>query len=208
MLDNWHRIERIVKWTGLSVNAFAHTIGLNRAENLYQIKKGNNGISRELADNITAKYPTISKAWLLAGEGEMLNKVEQLSSSDIPVFETEVSKYLTYRTTMTPAYYISMPMFKGSDFAAVSMSDSMAPEIPSASTVLFKKVTSDDIVPGKAYYVSCPQFGGIRFIRREIGSATLRLVPCNTDKYDEIATEVDQIDELFLVKGVIIDKTI
>lgn len=49
------------------------------SENLYQIKKGNNGISRDLATLITTKYPSVSKAWLLTGEGEMF--VEQVAAS-------------------------------------------------------------------------------------------------------------------------------
>lgn len=71
MLDTWHRLERVIKWTGLSVNSFALNIGLKRSENLYQIKRGNNGISRDLANLITTKYPTVSKGWLLTGEGDM-----------------------------------------------------------------------------------------------------------------------------------------
>ena len=49
LLDDWQRIEKIVRWTGLSVNSFALSIGLNRSENLYRIKRGDNGISKELA---------------------------------------------------------------------------------------------------------------------------------------------------------------
>ena len=55
--EKWRRLERVIKWTGLSINSFALTIGLKRSENLYQIKKGNNGISRDLAELITAKSP-------------------------------------------------------------------------------------------------------------------------------------------------------
>ena len=71
MWDAWHRLERVIKWTGLSVNSFALNIGLKRSENLYQIKRGNNGISRDLAELIAAKYPSVSKGWLLTGEGTM-----------------------------------------------------------------------------------------------------------------------------------------
>lgn len=208
MLDNWHRIERVVKWTGLSVNAFAHQIGLNRAENLYQIKKGNNGISRELADLITTKYSDISKAWILTGEGDMFGKEVRNTCSDIPVFDMEVSRYMLIRESATPSFYISLPMFNDSDFAAISFSDAMCPAIPVSAMVIFKEVAADDILPGKAYYIASQQFNGIRYIRREIGSTIVRLAPCNTVKYDEIAIEIEQITKLFVVKGVIIDKTI
>ena len=62
LLDDWQRIEKIVRWTGLSVNSFALSIGLNRSENLYRIKRGDNGISKELAELIAARYPEISRA--------------------------------------------------------------------------------------------------------------------------------------------------
>ena len=66
--EKWRRLERVIKWTGLSINSFALTIGLKRSENLYQIKKGNNGISRDLAERIHARYPQYSIRWLLSGD--------------------------------------------------------------------------------------------------------------------------------------------
>lgn len=36
----------------MTVNYFARYIGLTRGENLYRIKRGDNGISRDLADRI------------------------------------------------------------------------------------------------------------------------------------------------------------
>lgn len=70
--DEWHRISQVVLLSGKTVNAFAKYIGLTRGENLYQIKRGNNGISKDVADRICAKFPQVSKLWLLTGEGQML----------------------------------------------------------------------------------------------------------------------------------------
>ena len=72
MLTEWQRLEQIIKWVGMSVNSFGREIGLSRSENLYQIKRGHNGISRDLAEMICKRYPQISKAWVLAGEGDMM----------------------------------------------------------------------------------------------------------------------------------------
>ena len=41
--------------------------------NLYQIKRGNNGVSLDVADRIVAKFPEVSKLWLLTGDGQMIN---------------------------------------------------------------------------------------------------------------------------------------
>lgn len=50
--SNWSRLESVIKWANMTVNYFARYIGLTRGENLYRIKRGDNGISRDLADRI------------------------------------------------------------------------------------------------------------------------------------------------------------
>ncbi len=66
----WDRIAELLRVTGMTANAFARHLGLPRGENLYQIKRGNNGISYDLARRIHAQYPNYSLSWLLTGEGE------------------------------------------------------------------------------------------------------------------------------------------
>lgn len=71
--ENWQRIEAVIKWSEMSnVHKFSKHIGLAAAENLYRIKRGQNGISVKLAERITEFFPEISKGWLLCGEGSML----------------------------------------------------------------------------------------------------------------------------------------
>jgi len=41
-MDNWQRIDSVIRWANMTINYFALYIGLPRGENLYQIKKGNN----------------------------------------------------------------------------------------------------------------------------------------------------------------------
>ena len=67
--DCWNRINKIIARSGMNTNAFARHIGLPRGENLYQIKRGNNGISRDVADRICKAFPEVNKLWLLTGEG-------------------------------------------------------------------------------------------------------------------------------------------
>lgn len=66
-LEDWTRLEQIIAETGLSINAFALRIGLPRGENLYQIRRGNNGISRDLALRIHAHFPQYGIGRLLTG---------------------------------------------------------------------------------------------------------------------------------------------
>ena len=68
----WQRTEMVIQQSKMTANAFARHIGLPRGENLYQIKKGNNGISLDVATRICQHYPKIDKLWLLTGDGQML----------------------------------------------------------------------------------------------------------------------------------------
>lgn len=74
MVDNngeWTRLHSVIMQSGMSINAFAKHIGLPRGENIYRIKRGLNGISRDVADKVVHRFPKISKGWLLTGEGSM-----------------------------------------------------------------------------------------------------------------------------------------
>ena len=140
MLDNWQRIEQVIKWTGLpSISAFAREIGLNRSENLYQIKRGNNGISKDLAETIADKYPAVSRAWLLTGEGSMLPGSEEGKRYDIPFFKSDAADFAEHNPTLKPEHYISFPMYKGCDFAAFTLSDAMYPLIDRGAVLFFRE---------------------------------------------------------------------
>lgn len=69
---SWSRIQAVLRYSGMNANQLSNHIGLPRAENLYQIKKGNNGISIKLAEKIVKKFPNIRIAWLLSGDGNMI----------------------------------------------------------------------------------------------------------------------------------------
>lgn len=82
-LEDWSRIERIIETTNLSVNAFALHIGLPRGENLYQIRRGNNRISRGLAERIHTHYPMFGEHWIHTGRGSALDPDYQISATDL-----------------------------------------------------------------------------------------------------------------------------
>lgn len=208
-LDNWQRIEKLVKWTGLSVNAFARSIGLNRGENLYQIKRGNNGISKELADLITSKYITVSKAWVLTGEGDMfVEDVAKQQNVTVPYYKMDAVQFVLSKEYIAPTYHIFVPMFSGCDFAALSFGAAMNPEIPQGAIVLCRKAETNNILPGENYLIVSGPFNGIRCIRKDPDSTRVRLVPKNKEDYDEISIEQKEIKRLYLIKGIIINKSV
>ena len=211
-MENWQRLEKVIKWAGMSVNAFALHIGLKRSENLYQIKKGNHGISKELANVISTKYPQISKSWLLTGEGEMLKDGEgSIPKNGIPFYNVDIASVIEFhqQPAQKPLYYIDVPLFYECDFAALSTSNAMAPEIPAGAIVAIRQHDPAKIFPGESYLVVTNDFSGIRTIRTyPEDPGKVRLVPKNLNDYDEILIDTSEIKVLYLVKGIIISKTL
>lgn len=200
------RIEKLVTWTGLSTHAFAVSIGLKRSENLYQIKKGNNGISQNLAQMITEKYPQISKSWLLTGEGEMIVD-KALAARAIPYYTKDLVSLVENRFEASPEASLELPLYKNADFAAPYMSDSMDPEIPIGAIAICKKCSVEQLVPGASYLVATQKLTAVRYLRIDEGE-NLKLVPANDKKYDQIIIKISEIEEIFLVLGIIINKSL
>jgi hypothetical protein len=207
MLNNWQRIEKVVRWTGLSVNSFALSIGLNRGENLYQIKRGNNGISSELARMISAKYPQISRAWLLAGEGDMFTE-ETVRRVSIPFYDADIEKYIASPGRFTNKNYVSIPNVEDADLGALYYGRAMGDAIPAGSMVLVRKVDPESLIPGGDYVVVADGVTMLRRVRRDAGSDIIRLLPVDTANFDEIRISASSIKELYLVRAVIINKTV
>ena len=109
-LTAWQRLETIVKMSGVSVNAFARSIGLARGENLYQIKKGNNGISRDLAKRIVDYYPQISFSWLMTGEGAMT--IDGKNQTGIPFYNCSCPEDLQRLENDVEDGCVAMPGFE------------------------------------------------------------------------------------------------
>lgn len=114
-LDNWQRIESVVKLSGLSINAFARYLGLPRGENLYQIKKGNNGISRDLAQRIIHKFPQISFSWLMTGRGTML--ADDNGNSGIPLYRCSDRADVGRLYMLEPDDFVLLPGYEDCNIA-------------------------------------------------------------------------------------------
>ena len=199
---SWLRLKQVIEWSGLSTNAFAHAIGLKRAENLYQIKKGNYSISKELADKITIKYSNINKAWLLTGDGNMMAD-EESDSQQIPYYDTGIQQ-IDLNDNVRPTHYLKIPLLTNCDLAVMHTGDSMKPDIPSGSIVILKEIDKHAVLSGDIYLVMTDDYNIIRSVRiSESKDGALRLIPKNRDEFDEIIMEKEKVRRLFLVKGVI-----
>ena len=150
--NNWQRIEAVIKWANMSTNYFARHIGLARGENLYQIKRGNNGISLDVADRIVSKFPQVDKLWLLTGEGQMFAD-GKLRGAQIPFYNVDVEQAIAHVTHLEAESSLVIPQAGECDLAMCYMGRAMGDALPPGAVVLLKAVDRDAIIPGGEYVI-------------------------------------------------------
>ncbi len=202
ILDEWQRIEKIVRWAGLSVNSFAMHIGLSRGENLYQIKKGNYGISKELAETISAKYPEISRGWLLTGEGGMFI-ADSGTRTAIPCYDIDAIWLTGLDKMPQPSCVISLPRLGNTSFAAMVLNKAMEPDIPNGATVILCEAATENIIPGSPYLVVTGAISVLRTVKSGPSADKLRLTASNP-AFDDIIIDICEVKKLWAVKGHIV----
>ncbi len=200
---NWQRIEAVIKWANMTTNYFACYIGLARGENLYQIKRGNNGISMDVAERIVNKFPQIDKLWLLTGEGQMFAE-ERIKGKQIPFYKTDVEAGVGTVDSLEADMKFIVPPFDDCDFAMYYTGRAMGRTVPSGSIVFLKNIGVKDIIPGNEYVVVCDRFSTLRIVRFIDGEDKLRLVPGDRENYDDLTIATDEITALYQVKGKLI----
>lgn len=200
---NWERISQIIKHYDFeSVSQFARHIGLNRGENLYQIKRGNNGISKELAEMISEKFPELSKAWVLTGEGTMM-----LGASADPKMKDVVGIpfYRNFPQNRPPsepdkALYFSKEIVYDADFAARCNTDELLPLYKPDEVVFMRRCALDKpVVYGELYFIVTDYCRIFRKIRKAPQDGEIFLESLNQEKYDDMIISFEDIIELYLI---------
>lgn len=199
-MTSWERLEQIIAQLGLNVNSFAKEIGLKRSERLYQIKKGNYEISKNLSSLITKRFSTVNEGWLLTGQGEMLKSSKE--SKKIPLYGIGIEDLPFDMSTIDPKDQLDIPVLSGSDFAVVNNGEAMAPEISHGSLVFVKKTDIDAVLFGDIYLIISEKFNVIRVIR-EHDIKTWRLAAKNDKDFDDILLPISSIRTVYKVKGVL-----
>jgi len=200
---DWHRLYEVIRRSGMSTNAFAYHIGLPRAENLYQIKKGNHGISKQLAQTINRIYPEFSVAWLLSGE-----KIQYSDTTNLlRIGNTTIRKipvFVQFDDLATPVYhsYLSEDILNGATIAVINKDESLAPKIP-VGTIVLLKPGGERIVYGEIYLIALPDYAMIRKIRSTPHPDEFRLEAIDRDNYDDIIINRSKIKEIFAVEKLI-----
>lgn len=201
--SNWQRVEAVIKWANMTTNYFARYIGLARGENLYQIKRGNNGISLDVANRIVAKFPQVDKLWLLTGEGQMFSDVK-LRGIQIPYYHVEVEQSIAELERLEPDSYLVVPPAGDCDLAMNYTGHAMGHTIPSGTIVLLKAIDRDAIIPGSECVIVGRKIVTLRTVRVVPDENKVRLVAGDRENYDDIVLDVSDITAVYKVKGMLI----
>lgn len=200
--DNWSRLLKVIEHFGKSINGFAMQIGLNRAENLYHIRKGNYGISEDLADRIIKQDPNIDRTWLLSGVGSML-KSDALQQESVPFYLDEMEESLPMIAHIQPSGTLQLPYKTNCDIVIRSFSKSMSDTISAAQDLFLKRIDVGDVVQGNEYVLitnNITQNVLWRRVRCVAGDETKwRLVARNRDEFPDIFINKSEIREAWRV---------
>ncbi len=196
-------MEAVIQWANMTTNYFARYIGLARGENLYQIKRGNNGISLDVADRVVSHFPQVSKLWLLTGEGSMFAETNE-QAKQIPFYNQDVEQHIEQRDQLEADCNLLLPPIGACDLAMRYMGRAMGSSIPSGSIVLLKAIDRDAIIPGEEYVIICRKIVTLRIVRVADEEGKLRLTPGDRSNFDDIDVNIKDITAVYKVVGKLI----
>lgn len=187
----------------MTTNYFARYIGLPRGENLYQIKRRNNGISRDVADKIVSKFPQIDKLWVLTGEGQMFAAPE-LRGATIPYYNADVEQAVLLRDRLAADTGFVLPQVVECDFAMRYEGRAMGAALPAGAIVLLRAVEREAIIPGAEYVIISRKIVTLRIVRTGAQAGEFRLVAGDKENFDDIVLKAKDIEAVYKVVGKLI----
>lgn len=202
--EYWARIQEVLDQQNMNINQFATALGLNRSETLYQIKRGNTTITRNIANRIVEKFPHFSLPWLMTGYGPMIARPDD-NAEYIPYFSCDISD-LPITNQFEADSHIFIPQVGEADLALKYHNDDMSPSIPNGTIIALKKRTLDSIIYGDEHVVICKNMALLRKVRRTDDPNILRLEATCREHFDDILVPLSNIVDIYAVKGKIILK--
>lgn len=184
------RFDKYMKYKGLNDNKVTNSLGLSIGT-LGKSRKENRDLSDRNIENILKFYTDLNRTWLLTGEGDMLdtscNSIEdsQFSSSSdlhlIPLLPVSAQggsfNDFVVSIKESSCEKIISPI-KGADYAMSVSGESMAPEYPSGSQILIKRINEKAFIDWGRVYVLDTCNGTV--IKRLFPSDTADKVLCKS----------------------------
>lgn len=161
-------MNEVLEKTKTNPKQLAESLGFERPQAIYDVMNPQKkvGISKNMADKICSAYPEINKVYLLTGEGSLTqnkNKTEETGKSEYTTYLLPMSAmggsltgFAANGVTLQNCEAIISPI-ANVDFAITVYGESMAPEYPSGSRILIKKINPSIFIDwGKTYVLDTP----------------------------------------------------
>lgn len=201
MVDS-ERLSEIINSSGMSAKKFGEYIGTKSPQVLYDVLKGRNGISKELADKIHAKCVNFEYAWILTGNGNMYVELkdgikyaggtdEQTETGKLIPFYDDVStiggvneRSASLEAVSQPTDYIDTgDWFRNATAAIRHYGESMV-EYPPGCILALKEVYDRElIIPGRDYVIETSEYRVTKRIQRGKDSDHITAYSTNPETY-------------------------
>lgn len=201
------RLIAFMKRNKISQKRFEATAGLSNG----YINSLRHAPSVNKLQGILDAYPQINRTWLLTGEGEMLNRKDELEKDgkmELPLIPLNFyAGALTGVCDSIMDYecekYI-VPIFRGAEFLVRVQGDSMVPKYASGDIVACKRVSLDRLwfQWGKTYVLDTSQGPLIKRIEKSEQEGYVS-IHSNNPQYSPFDLPVEEINALALVIGTI-----
>ena len=183
------RFDKYMKYKGLNDNKVTNSLGLSIGT-LGKSRKENRDLSDRNIENILKFYTDLNRTWLLTGEGDMLTgeeaeqTIQPSTESDIhliPLLPVSAQggslNDFVVSIKESSCEKIISPI-KGADYAMSVSGESMAPEYPSGSQILTKRIDEKAFIDWGRVYVLDTCNGTV--IKRLFPSETADKVLCKS----------------------------
>lgn len=172
--------------------------------------RGGSGISTSTLAKICARCPELNVAWLLTGDGDMLNLKERTATTPEP-HALPLIPWEAFAGPGLPAYederiedFYTVSEFTNSDFLIRVKGDSMTPKYSGGDLVACKKVSETYFLQWGRVYVIYTRSQGI-MIKRVQPSEDKDYIKCVSDnpRYAPFDVPKEDIVSIALVNGAI-----
>lgn len=201
----WERMEEVIKATGHTVNSFAKHIGLPRGENLYQIKRGNNRISIDVARRVNEKFSQYSIAWLMFGEEEQPRIVTDESQIvRLPLYYRCNTVDFPFQDEPDDYLILSVSVANGAEVAVAYSDDILNPYLRGAILLLKKQQSEEPILFGNIYFVQLRGIQLFRIVKRyDLNPEVVTLATLQPSTLGDIDVGITAITGLWRVVGAV-----
>ena len=186
------RTIQFIKYKGISMKSFEESCGLSTG----YVTSMRKGYGSEKLNNVLIAFPDLNRDWLLYGEGDLFKSKDDQSVKDgsgnedieiehvrlLPLFAHGGSlSDFTVSVKDSDCEKVVSPV-KGADFAIQVTGDSMAPEYPSGSVILIKKINESAFIEwGKAYVLDTENGSVVKKVVPSDKEGCIRCVSINPD---------------------------